>query len=136
VTDEAATSRIREMMPFCATLGVRAQIYKAESVALSLDWEPSLCTSGGILHGGVVMALADSAGGACAFLNLPDGATGTVSIESKTNFLGAVKQGTVTATAVPLHRGGSTVVVETSVRDEMGRLVAKVTQTQMVLRAR
>ena len=123
------------MMPFCATLGVRAETFNAERVSLMLDWAPSLCTSGGILHGGVVMALADSAGGACALLNLPDGATGTVSIESKTNFLGAVRSGTITATAVPLHSGRTTIVVETAVRDDSGRLVAKVTQTQMVLRA-
>ena len=124
------------MMPLCATLGVRADTYDSELVALSLDWAPSLCTSGGILHGGAVMALADSAGGACAFMNLPDAATATVSIESKTNFLGAVKGGTITATARLLHRGGSTIVVETSVSDDTGRLVAKVTQTQMILRAR
>ncbi len=81
------------------------------------------------------MALADSAGGACAFLNLPDGASGTATIESKTNFLGAVREGAVTATATPLHRGGTTIVVETEVRSSTGPLVAKVTQTQIVLRA-
>jgi uncharacterized protein (TIGR00369 family) len=86
------------------------------------------------LHGGTVMALADSAGGACAFLNLPPGAAGTSTIESKTNFLGAVRSGTVRATARPLHVGGTTIVVETEMRDERDRLVAKVTQTQVVLR--
>ena len=68
-----------------------------ERVVLRLDWRPELCTSGGLLHGGVVMALADSAGGACAFVNLPEGATRTATIESKTNFLGAVTDGTVIA---------------------------------------
>jgi uncharacterized protein (TIGR00369 family) len=82
------------------------------------------------------MALADSAGGACALLNLPEGSSGTATIESKTNFLGVVRSGTVTATATPLHIGGTTIVVETSVRDASGRLIAKVTQTQIVLRAR
>ena len=123
-------------MPFCATLGVLADVYKADEVGLSLDWAPGLCTTSGILHGGVIMALADSAGGACALLNLPKDASGTSTIESKTNFLGAVRSGTVTAIAKPLHVGGTTMVIETSVRDASGKLVAKVTQTQVVLRPR
>jgi uncharacterized protein (TIGR00369 family) len=82
------------------------------------------------------MAVADAAGGASGFLNLPEGAAGTSTIESKTNFFRGVKEGTVTATAVPLHRGGSTIVVETELRDDEGRLVAKVTQTQAVLHPR
>jgi uncharacterized protein (TIGR00369 family) len=123
-------------MPFCATLGMRADKYTAQEVELSLDWAPGLCTTNGILHGGVIMALADSAGGACALLNLPKDASGTATIESKTNFLGAVRSGTVTAIATPLHVGGTTIVVETSVRDASGRLVAKVTQSQIVLRPR
>ena len=69
-------------------------------------------------------------------LNLPVEATGTTTIESKTNFLGGVRGGTVTATATPLHRGGTTIVIETGVRDAAGKLVAKVTQTQLVLRPR
>lgn len=123
-------------MPFCATLGVRAEKYTAGKVGLSLDWAPGLCTTNGILHGGVIMALADSAGAACALLNLPEDASGTSTVESKTNFLGAMRAGTVTAIATPLHVGGTTIVVETSVRDASGRLVAKVTQTQIVLRPR
>lgn len=127
---------LSDSMPLAATLGIRTDVYTAERVVLSMDWAAALCTGNGILHGGVVMALADSAGGACAFLNLPEGASGTTTIESKTNFLGAVRRGRVTATATPLHRGGTTIVVETAVRDEAGKLVAKVTQTQLVLRAR
>ena len=123
-------------MPLAGTLGISSDESTPERVVLSMEWAPSLCTSGGILHGGVIMPLADSAGGVCALLNLPDSATGTTTIESKTNFLGAVRQGRVTATATPLHRGGTTIVVETAVRDEAGKLVAKVTQTQLVLRAR
>jgi uncharacterized protein (TIGR00369 family) len=123
-------------MPFCATLGVRADKYTSQEVELSLDWAQELCTTNRILHGGVIMALADSAGGACALLNLPKDASGTSTIESKTNFLGAVRSGTVTAIATPLHVGGTTIVVETSVRDASGRLVAKVTQSQIVLRPR
>ncbi|HLQ14513.1 MAG TPA: PaaI family thioesterase [Candidatus Eisenbacteria bacterium] len=136
MTDQAATALIRQAMPFCATLGVRADKYTAQEVELSLDWAPEVCTTNGILHGGVIMALADSAGGACALLNLPKDASGTSTIESKTNFVGAVRSGTVTAIATPLLVGRTTIVVETSVRDASGRLVAKVTQSQIVLRPR
>jgi uncharacterized protein (TIGR00369 family) len=134
MAQQDATALIREFMPLCATLGIRAEEYTADQVVLTLDWAPSLCTADGLLHGGAIMALADSAGGACAFLNLPADASGTATIESKTNFLGAVRSGTTTATSTPLHRGGTTIVIETSVRDSKGRLVAKVTQTQIVLR--
>jgi uncharacterized protein (TIGR00369 family) len=125
-----------ELMPLASTLGIRSDEYTPERVVLSLEWAPSLCTAAGILHGGVIMALADSAGGACAYLNLPADAAQTSTIESKTNFLGSVRKGRVTATAMPLHRGGTTIVVETAVRDEAGKLIAKVTQTQLVLRPR
>jgi uncharacterized protein (TIGR00369 family) len=129
-----ATALIREAMPLCETLGIRADEYSPEQVVLALDWSRSLCTSSGALHGGAIMALADSAGAACAILNLPADASGTTTIESKTNFLGAVRSGTAIATSVPLHRGSTTMVIETSVRDATGKLVAKVTQTQLVLR--
>lgn len=82
------------------------------------------------------MALADSTGGACAFLNLPAGAQGTTTVESKTNFLRGVRDGYVEAVSRPLHIGRTVVVVETEVRDAGNRLVAKVTQTQLVLTAR
>ncbi len=134
MTDREATVAIQNLMPLAATLGIRADVYGAEEVVVSMDWSPSLCTANGILHGGAIMALADSAGGACAMLNLPADASGTSTIESKTNFLGAVRSGVVTATSTPLHRGGTTIVVETTVRDSSGKLVAKVTQTQLVLR--
>jgi uncharacterized protein (TIGR00369 family) len=79
------------------------------------------------------MALADSGGGLCAFLNLPEGATGTATIESKTNFFRAVRDGHVDAVSRPLHRGRTTIVVETDLRDAEGKHVARVTQTQAVL---
>jgi hypothetical protein len=88
VTGQDATVLIQEAMPLCATLGVRAEKYTAEEVVLALDWAPTLCTTGGILHGGVIMAVADSAGAACAFLNLPKDASGTATIESKTQLPG------------------------------------------------
>jgi 1,4-dihydroxy-2-naphthoyl-CoA hydrolase len=134
VTDP--TTLIRSAMPLCDTLGMRALEARAEQVAVALDWAEGLCTSGGVLHGGIVMALADSAGGTCAFLNLPDGAQGTTTLESKTNFLGSIRSGTATATARPLHVGSTTIVIETDVTDDAGRRVARVTQTQMVLRPR
>ncbi len=129
------TALIHDTMPLCRTLGIAATAFDAAEVRLTLDWSPELCTSNGILHGGAVMALADSAGAGIAFLNLPDGATGTSTIESKTNFLGGVADGTVEAVARPLHAGSTTIVVETEVRSNE-RLVAKVTQTQIVLRPR
>jgi uncharacterized protein (TIGR00369 family) len=136
MADEEATRTLRGLMPLAETLGIRAEVYTAAEVVLALDWAPALCTANGVLHGGVLMTLADSAGAACALLNLPEGATGTTTIESKTNFLGAVRGGAVSATSTVLHRGGTTIVVETDVRDADGKLVARVTQTQLVLRAR
>jgi uncharacterized protein (TIGR00369 family) len=85
------------------------------------------------MHGGALMSLADMAGAVCAFLNLPPGATGTTTIESKTNFLRALRDGYVEAVATPLHAGRSTLVVDTELRDADGRLVARTTQTQAVL---
>jgi 1,4-dihydroxy-2-naphthoyl-CoA hydrolase len=126
------TEFVRTMMPMCATLGMTAVTVSAEVVSLSLEWAPELCTANGILHGGAIMALADSAGGTCAFLNLPPDAAGTSTIESKTNFLGAVRSGSVVASSRPLHVGRTTVVIETEVRAG-DKLVAKVTQTQSVL---
>jgi uncharacterized protein (TIGR00369 family) len=76
------------------------------------------------------MALADTCGGVCAYLNLPEGALGTATIESKTNFLRAVRSGAATATTRPLHRGRTMIVVETEVTRDDGKLAAKVTQTQ------
>src|SRR5437764_11540426 len=122
-----ATELIRQLMPLCAILGVRVVRNDPDLVELEMDWTPERCTSGGLLHGGAVMALADSAGGACAFANLPEGAAGTSTIESKTNFVGAVRAGMVRAAARPLHVGSTTIVVETETRDDRGRLVAKTT---------
>jgi 1,4-dihydroxy-2-naphthoyl-CoA hydrolase len=135
-TPPTPTEIVHRTMPLCATLGITALEFAADAVVLELEWRPELCTSNGLLHGGVIMTLADSAGAGCAFLNLPDGAIGTSTIESKTNFLGAVKGGSVTARSTALHVGSTTIVVETEVRHESSRLVAKVTQTQAVLRPR
>jgi uncharacterized protein (TIGR00369 family) len=122
-------------MPLAATMGIRAKTVTAEETVLALDWRPELCTTGGILHGGVLMALADTAGAACAFAGLPEGAR-TSTVESGTHFFAAVRAGTVTATARPLHSGRSTIVVQTELRDDTGRLVGLTNQTQAVLAAR
>jgi uncharacterized protein (TIGR00369 family) len=129
------TAFLHQLMPLCRTLGIVARQMSPDAVIFELEWDPSLCTTAELLHGGAIMALADSAGGASAFVNLPEGAVGTSTIESKTNFLGGVKEGTVTATSRPLHIGSTTIVIETEVRNA-DRLVAKVTQTQVVLRPR
>ena len=133
---DAFTTFLHRAMPFCATLAMRGIRTERDGVDVEMDWADDLCTGAGLLHGGAVMALADAAGGALAFANLPEGATGTSTIESKTNFLRGVRSGTVRASARVLHAGGSTIVVETEIRDDQGRLVAKTTQTQAVLRAR
>lgn len=127
------TAMLHSRMPLCAHLGIETIEFTAAVVVLQVEWAEHLCTSNGLLHGGLVMALGDSAGGANAFLNLPDGASGTATIESKTNFLGGVIGGTVVATAKPLHIGSTTIVVETEIINN-DRLIAKVTQTQAVLR--
>ncbi len=131
--DAAATELMHASMPFAAVLGIETIEFTPQAVRARLAWDESRCTSGGLLHGGVVMALADTCGGACAFANLPEGATGTATIESKTNFLRGLRDGWLTATSTPLHVGRRTIVVETELRDDAGRLVAKVTQTQAVL---
>jgi uncharacterized protein (TIGR00369 family) len=137
MADPELTRNMRNLMPLCETLGMDVDEMTAERVVMSADWAERLCTTSGTMHGGFIMALADSSGAVCASLNLPKDASGTSTIESKTNFLGAVREGRVTSTSRPLHVGSTTVVVETEVR-RVGddRLVAKITQTQIVLRSR
>ena len=119
-------------MPFAHDLGMTLLDARADEVRARLDWSERLCTTGGVLHGGVVMSLADTAGALCAFLNLPPGGA-TSTIESKTNFFRAVRDGHVEAVSRPLHVGRSTIVVQTDLFDAAGRRVAQVTQTQAVL---
>ena len=126
---------MRAAMPFAGLLGLEVVAASPEEVRARLDWDARRCTAGGILHGGALMGLADSSGGLCAFLNLPAGATGTATIESKSNFFRPVSDRYVEATSRVLHQGRTTIVVETELRDADGRLAAKVTQTQAVLGA-
>jgi 1,4-dihydroxy-2-naphthoyl-CoA hydrolase len=129
------TEQLHGLVPLSATLGIRLAEATSDAVRLELDWRAELCTAGGVLHGGALMSLADTAGAVCAFLNLPTDAEGTTTIESKTNLLAAVRGGTVTATATPLHVGSSLIVVEAELRRDDERLVAKTIQTQAVLRS-
>ncbi len=130
--DAELTEFMHGTMPLTTVLGFEALAASPEEVSVRAAWDPSRCTSGGLLHGGVLMTLADTAGAWCAFLNIPPGA-GTTTIESKTNFLRAVRSGHVVATARRLHAGRTIVVIETELRDDDAKLVAKVTQTQAVL---
>ena len=128
------TETMHDLMPLTRTLGMELVANGKDEVRARLGWAQEVCTSGGVLHGGALMALADSTGALCAFNNLPEDATGTTTIESKTNFLRAVRAGAVEATSRPLHAGRTVIVVETDVTDTDGRRVARVTQTQAVLR--
>jgi 1,4-dihydroxy-2-naphthoyl-CoA hydrolase len=131
--DETGTALFHQTMPFTKRLGVEVLEHAKEVVRARLHWEDSLCTLGGALHGGVLMSLADACAAVCAFLNLPEGAKGTTTIESKTNFLRGVRDGYAVATSRPLHPGRRVIVMETEIHDAAGKLVAKVTQTQAVL---
>ena len=121
------------LMPFTATLRIEQLEATKELIRARLPWEERLCTTGGALHGGALMALADSAGGLCAYLHLPEGATGTTTIESKTNFFRPLTTGHAEASSRPLHVGRTVVVVETDVTDGDGRLLSRTTQSQLVL---
>jgi 1,4-dihydroxy-2-naphthoyl-CoA hydrolase len=114
------------------TLGIEFVEATKERVVARLAIRDDLRTVGGALHGGTLMAFADTIGAAATVLNLPDGAT-TTTLESKTNFFAAGRSGTVKAEATPLHRGKRTMVWQTRVTDASGRLLSMTIQTQMVL---
>jgi 1,4-dihydroxy-2-naphthoyl-CoA hydrolase len=113
-------------------LGIRFVETSADRVVAELPYREALTTVGGSFHGGTLMALADTLGAVATVLNLPPGA-GTTTLESKTNFLAAARSGMVRAETVPLHRGKRTMVWQTRVTDETGRLLSLTIQTQMVL---
>ena len=133
--DRAELDVLVDMMPFAAGLGIVLDAAAPDEIRGRMPWAPERCTTGGILHGGVLMALADSLGGICAFLNLPPGAL-TATTSSATVFTRAVRSGEVAAVTRPLHVGRSTIVVQTDLTDDAGRRVAQVTQTQAVLPGR
>ncbi len=113
-------------------LGIRFVEASRDRVVAELSYRQDLTTVGGSLHGGTLMAFADTVGAAATVLNLPPGA-GTTTLESKTNFFAAGRSGTVRAESTPLHRGKRTMVWQTRVTDESGRLLSLTIQTQMVL---
>jgi 1,4-dihydroxy-2-naphthoyl-CoA hydrolase len=120
-------------MPFANLMGIDVVEQTKEKVVGRLTVREDLCTTGGILHGGAMMAFADSLGGIAGFLNLPEGAR-TTTLESKTNFLGAARVGeTVTAETTPLHVGRRSSVWQTRITSAEGRLLGLVIQTQMVI---
>ncbi len=118
---------------FPGLMGVEIKEAGQEKIIASLLVRPDLCTAGGVCHGGALMAFADTVGAIGTVMNLPAGAR-TTTIESKTNFMGAAPVDTrIVSESVPLHRGRTTQVWQTTIRSEAGKLVAVVTQTQMVL---
>ncbi len=119
------------LMPFARELGLVLDEADASRVVARLDWAPHLCTSAGVMHGGVLMTLADTAGALVTFLGLPEGKT-TATITSTSHMFRPVSGGTVRAVAVPAHRGRTTVTAQTSVYDAQERLVALTTQVQAV----
>jgi uncharacterized protein (TIGR00369 family) len=128
---EALNAQFKNLLP--GLLGLEISEAGPEKVVGRLTVRPELCTIGGILHGGAVMALADTLGAVGAFLNLPPNAR-TTTLESKTNFLGAAPVGsTVVAECTAVHLGKTTSVWQTSIRREDGKLLALVTQTQLVI---
>ncbi len=123
-----------DAMPFAKLMGVEVLESSKDGVKGRLLVREDLCTAGGILHGGAIMAFADSLGAIAGFLALPEGAAGTTTLESKTNFLGGAKAGThVIGTTTPVHRGRRTSVWQTKIETEDGKPVALVIQTQMAL---
>lgn len=133
-TAEQIQSLIAPLFP--GLMGLEIEEVTPERVVASLLVRPDLCTGGNVCHGGAVMAFADTVGAVGTVANLPPGAR-TTTIESKTNFMGAAPVNTrIVAESVPLHRGRTTQVWQTTIRQEGGKLVAVVTQTQMVLPAR
>jgi len=113
-------------------LGIRFVEVTPERVVAELTYREDLTTIGGALHGGTLMAFADTVGATGTVLNLPPGAT-TTTLESKTNFFAAGRPGVVRAESTPLHRGKRTMVWQTRVTDASGRLLSLTIQTQMVL---
>ena len=123
---------ITDLVPFADLIGAELISAVPERVKGRLAWSPERSNANGVLPGGALVALADTMGGVCALLNLPPGAT-TSTIETKTNFFGALRDNHVETVSRPLHLGPSIIVVQTDLFDAGGRSVAQTTQTQTVL---
>jgi uncharacterized protein (TIGR00369 family) len=126
------TQQLVNLVPFAGVVGAQLVSATPEQVKGQLKWSQERCTSGGVLHGGALITLADTLGALCAYLNLPPGAR-TSTIESKTNFFRAVRDGHIESVSRPLHMGRSAIVVQTDLFDAEGRHVAQTTQTQAVI---
>lgn len=126
--------RIREAkLPFAELLGITVVSATPQEIVAEMIVRDDLCTQPAVLHGGAVMAFADTLGAYGTIVNLPQGA-GTTTIESKTNFVASAPAGSrVVGVATPVHRGRRTMVWQTRISTAEGRLVALVTQTQLVL---
>lgn len=119
------------LMPFAADMGVTLDEATPDRVVAVLPWAARLCTAGGILHGGAIMTLADTAGALVAYLGLPEGAS-TATLTSTTQMFRPLSAGALRAVAVPLHRGRTSVTVQTTMHDGTGKLVAQTTQIQVI----
>jgi len=127
-------ARLRdEVLPFAELLGIQFVSASPDRIVAEMTVREDLCTRPAVLHGGAIMAFADTLGATGTILNLKEGA-GTTTIESKTNFIAPAAVGTrVRGEATPIHRGRRTMIWQTRVTMSEGRLVALVTQTQLVL---
>jgi len=129
-----STHAIASRIPFAGVLGLEVVSATKERIEARMLVRPDLCNPMGGLHGGAAMSLADTLGAMGASMNLPEGANGTTTLESKTNFIGAAKSGeAVIAVCTPVHVGRRTSIWQTRITTEAGKTVALVTQTQMVL---
>ncbi len=135
MTNPHVSSLVTDPLPFAQLLGLELLTVTPDRVEAELRVREELCTRPAVLHGGAVMALADTLGAIATVANLPEGAT-TTTIESKTNFFAAIPLGdTARAECTPLHRGRTTMVWQTKITRRDGRLAALVIQTQLVLPA-
>ena len=122
------------MMPFTRLMWLEVTSQSKDRILSRITVREDLCTTGKIMHGGAIMAMADSLGAIVAYLNIPEGAKATTTIESKTNFMRAAPlDSVVIGECTPLHVGRRTSVWQTILRNEEGKTIAVVTQTQMVL---
>jgi|SRR5215469_16781421 len=129
--DNGASEALVAMMPFAAQLGITLDEASPERVIARLAWAPELCTTFGVMHGGVLMSLADTVGALVVVLSLAEGET-TATITSTTQMFRPVTKGTVRAVSVPLNRGRTTATAQTSLYDATDRMVSQTTQIQAV----
>lgn len=125
------TELLHAVMPFSITLGFEVIEGTPEKIVARAKWEPERCTMNGVMHGGYILAIADTAANMCTGLNLSEGAR-TLTMESKTNFFRKVSEGYLELVSTPVHIGRSTIVIQTDIFNEQGKLVSRTTQTQSV----